>query len=60
MTSTIEEPRRVWVVTVPEGDEYGIGPCEVLIEQFGDRPPTLAFRRWAHDTWGRPHATVTR
>jgi hypothetical protein len=62
MTSHIEEPsdRRVWVVEIPEGDEYGIGPCEVLIEQFGDRTPTVAFRRERHHSWGRPFAAVTR
>jgi hypothetical protein len=62
MTSTIPEIRKVWVATIPEGDEYGVGPCEVLIEQFGDRPPTVAFRRQTdrHTVWGRPYAGVKR
>lgn len=67
MTSHVEEPsnRKVWVVEVPEGDEWGIGPCEVLIEQFGDAPPTVAFRRELafsgnRGVWGRPYGSVTR
>lgn len=46
--------RKTWVVTVPEGDEYKVGPVQVLIEQFGDRPPTVAFRHDRWNTWGRP------
>lgn len=46
--------RRVSVAVIPEGDEYGIGPCEVLIERFGDRAPTVAFRRLHHQVWSRP------
>jgi len=52
--------RKVWVANVPDGDEYTIGPCEVLIEQYGDNPPTLAFRRYPWETWGRPHEGVSR
>jgi hypothetical protein len=63
--SQIEEPRKVWVATVPEGDEWGIGPCEVMVEQFGDRPPTVAFRREQSfsgnaGVWGRPYRGEVR
>jgi hypothetical protein len=49
--------RRVWVAEVPEDDEWSIGPCEVMIEQFDDEAPRVAFRRkagWATGAWGRP------
>lgn len=54
MTSAMDE-RKVWVAEVPEGDEYGVGPVQVMIEQFGDRPPSVAFRRHSSDVWGRPY-----
>ena len=47
--------RHVWVVEVPAHDEYGVGPISVMIEQFGDRAPTIAFRRAQSDVWGRPY-----
>jgi hypothetical protein len=46
--------RKVWVVEVPEHDEYGVGPISVMIEQFGDRAPSIAFRREQSHSWGRP------
>ena len=59
--------RKVWVSIVPEGDEYGVGPCQVMIEQFGDKPPSVAFRRkhpgnqsWNLSTWGRPYTGVAQ
>jgi hypothetical protein len=55
----MSDARKVWVAVVDAHDEWGIGPCEVLIEQFGDSPPTVAFRRDNNFTgdrgvWGRP------
>lgn len=52
--------RKVWVAQVPDGDEYGIGPAEVMIEQFGDNPPTVAFRRNSWDVWSRPFTGEVR
>jgi hypothetical protein len=51
---TPDPARKLWVVDIPESDEYAVGPVQVLIEQFGDRPPTVAFRRDKWNTWGRP------
>jgi hypothetical protein len=59
MTSTADD-RRVWVIEVPDGDEYGVGPVQVLVEQFGTNPPTIAFRRQSHDVWGRPYRGAAR
>jgi hypothetical protein len=53
----VSERSKVWVALVPDGDEYGVGPVWVLIEQFGDGPPTVAFRREPHNTWGRPYTS---
>lgn len=58
MTSHVEPDRKVWVITIPEGDEYGVGPVQVLVEQFGNAPPTVAFRRERHLSWGRPYSPV--
>lgn len=58
-SSKVDE-RKVWVVEVPEGDEHGVGPVSVLIEQFGRGAPTVAFRRERHQVWGRPYAGEER
>lgn len=64
--SSIEtNERRVWVMAVPEGDEWGVGPCEVMVEQFGNKAPTIAFRRASNMTgsagvWGRPYSGEAR
>ena len=43
--------RKVWVAKVPPiGDQE----AQVLIEQFGDKPPTVAFRSDSGQVWGRP------
>ena len=55
-----KDERKVWVAWVPDGDEYNIGPCEVLIEQFGDAPPTVAFRRKSEHVWARPWKSEAR
>jgi hypothetical protein len=47
--------RKVWIVYVNSGDEYDVGPVQVMIEQFGDGPPSIAFRRQTRDTWSRPY-----
>jgi hypothetical protein len=47
--------RKAWIVTIPAGDEHGVGPVEVMIEQVGDNPPKIAFRRDTWDVWGRPY-----
>ena len=61
VASRLVKPRRVWVAHVPAGDEYDVGPVDVMIEQFGDDPPTVAFRRNGGSTvWGRPHKTEVR
>ena len=58
-TGPAAKDRKVWVAEVPEGDEYGVGPVRVMIEQFGDKPPSVAFRRalpgGALTPWGRPY-----
>jgi hypothetical protein len=46
--------RKVWVATIPADDEHGVGPVSVMIEQFGDKPPSVAFRRERWQVWGRP------
>jgi len=53
--SSMDE-RRVWVIDIPEGDEHGVGPVAVMVEQFGDRAPTVAFRRQRQGVWGRPYS----
>jgi hypothetical protein len=55
--------RKVWVVEIPEDPEgaVGFGPMQVMIEQFGDGDPTLAFRRGGSQVvWGAPHQGVRR
>jgi len=59
-TGPAAKSRKVWVATVEAGDEYGVGPTEVMIEQFGDGLPTVAFRRDQHHSWGRPFRGVER
>jgi len=49
--------RKVWTTTVEAGDEYGVGPVEVMVEQFDDKPPSVAFRRDRWATWSRPFST---
>lgn len=56
--------RKVWVGEVPKDYEYQ-GPCgyEVLIEQFDDRPPTVAFRptdSFGLRVWAAPVQTEER
>lgn len=58
-TSTVDN-RKVWVAEIPEDDEHRVGPVSVLIEQFGDRPPTVAFRRRREQSWGRPYRGEVR
>ena len=51
--------RKCWVVEVPPGGEYpGFGPGEVMIEQFGDDPPLIAFRPERWTVWSRPVRSV--
>ena len=52
--------RKVWVATIPADDEHGVGPVSVMIEQFGDRAPTVAFRRESRNTWSRPYRGLVR
>jgi hypothetical protein len=59
-TGPAAKNRKVWVAEIPAGDEYGVGPTEVMIEQFGDGLPTVAFRRDQHHSWGRPFRGVER
>jgi hypothetical protein len=49
--------RKVWTVQLPEEYEYPY-TGEVLIEQFGDAPPTIAFRPQHHAVWARPIQSV--
>ena len=49
--------RKVWTTTVEAGDEYGVGPVEVMVEQFDDKPPSVAFRRDRWATWSRAFST---
>jgi hypothetical protein len=60
MEGTIMRTRKVWVAEVPPDNEYGITSCQVMIEQFGDSPPTIALRRETRDTWSRPYAAAER
>lgn len=53
--SFIQPERKVWVVDVPPRQEYLEPGFQVLIEQFGDHPPTVAFRPTSMHTWGRPY-----
>ncbi len=46
--------RRVWVATVPADYEYGLTSFQVMIEQFDDNPPSIAFRPVPQATWGPP------
>jgi len=52
-----QEPasRKVWVAIVPPKPELAEAGFQVLIEQFGDAPPTVAFRPTAQHVWGRPY-----
>jgi hypothetical protein len=59
MSSSVDN-RKVWVAEVPPDNEYGVPPVLVLIEQFGDRPPTIAFRPTAQHVWGRPYPSEPR
>jgi hypothetical protein len=45
--------RRVWVATLQEGAELPPG-TQVMIEQFDDQPPAIAFRQFPWETWGPP------
>jgi hypothetical protein len=47
--------RKVWVATVPAKPELAEAGFQVLIEQFGESPPTVAFRPTPQHVWGRPH-----
>lgn len=57
MTTPKPEDPQTWIVTIPEGDEYGVGQVDVLIMQFAGSTPTVAFRRERNHTWGRPYST---
>jgi hypothetical protein len=50
--------RRVWVAVMAEGQTLSPGD-EVMIEQYGDDPPRVAFRH-PFGTWGRPHDSEAR
>ena len=51
--------RKVWVVTMPMG--WSVEPgTQVLIEQFGDDPPSIAFRAHSIDSWGPPFDSEER
>jgi hypothetical protein len=49
--------RKVWVADLPSAyrEVFGIG--QVLIEQFDDDPPTVAFREHSGAVWGPPNET---
>lgn len=58
MSSYVDD-RKIWTVSIPAGDEYGVGPVEVLIEQFGDGLPTVSFRRGGSQAvWSEPFQGV--
>lgn len=50
--------RKVWVVDLPAHYEYEDDIGQVMIEQFDDAPPTIAFRSSPHKVWGAPHAST--
>jgi hypothetical protein len=58
MTSYVDD-RKVWVVVMPEGVVVDPG-AEVMIEQFGDQPPSIAFRDDRRAVWGRPFPSESR
>lgn len=51
--------RKVWVVTMPQGVLVEPG-SQVMIEQFGDAPPTIAFREHSGAVWGIPFDSEDR
>ena len=53
------EERKVWVVTMPQGVLVEPG-SQVMIEQFGDKPPTIAFRENTRAVWGIPYDSEDR
>jgi len=50
--------RKVWVVDLPSSYEYQDDIGQVMIEQFDDAPPTIAFRSDPHKVWGAPHRSI--
>jgi hypothetical protein len=50
--------RKVWVVQLP--DAVILPESEVMIEQFGDGLPTIAFREDRNAVWGRPFRSEKR
>ena len=60
VSAVVDDTRKVWVAEIPAGDEHGVGPVSVMIEQFGDRAPTVAFRRERQQVWGRPYRGEVR
>jgi len=51
--------RKVWVVTLDRGVLLEPG-SQVLVEQFGDAPPTIAFREDSGAVWGPPFDSEAR
>jgi hypothetical protein len=49
----MSDERKVFVATLPPGFATYDG-SQVMIEQFGDGPLTVAFRTGPHDVWGPP------
>ena len=48
--------RKVWVATLNAGCDLPAG-AQVMIEQFGDEPPTIAVRADRWESWGPPRHT---
>ena len=53
-------PPQALEISPARPDEYAIGPTEVMIEQFGNRPPSVVFRRDRWSTRGRPYGGEQR
>jgi hypothetical protein len=58
-TEVTPADRKVWVAKVDEGDEYWVGPVQVMIEQIA-LGTTVAFRRKDSDVWSRPYEAEER
>jgi hypothetical protein len=46
--------RKVWVVELPDGLDTVPAGGQVMIEQFGNAPPSIAIRRDRWAVWGPP------
>jgi hypothetical protein len=57
-TGPAAKDRKVWVVQLP--DAVILPESEVMIEQFGDGLPTIAFREDRNAVWGRPFRSEKR